>query len=235
MSRIFTKAELSTLKLLIGHSVQIGHDATALMEMAGELAKRQVIRNIDQQRDPITGKNWPGRKRVSLLSRKDGGGKALYDTGRLAKSIVSSPVIVTSNSAEIGSNLPYAPIHQNGGTITAKKSKYLAIPVSLIAKRAGSARRFIEQAKRRNEDPTFLRGRGGTLVIVHYTGRKWKSNGRGRRRTMESPGEMKIAFILKRAVKIPQRRFFGIGQREQVELIELTFDYFTKEFRKIKK
>lgn len=235
MSRIFTKSELSELKFLVGHAVQIGHDATPLMEMAGELAKRQVIRNIDQQRDPITGKNWEGRKRVSLLSRKDGGGKTLYDTGRLARSIVSSPVIVTNNSAEIGSNLPYAPIHQNGGTITAKKSKYLTIPVSIEAKRAGSARRFINQAKSRGEDPTFLRGRGGTLVIVHYVGRKKKSKGKGKRRVLESAGEMKIAFVLKRSIRIPQRRFFGIGGREQVEIVELTFDYFMREFKRVGK
>jgi phage gpG-like protein len=53
-------------------------------------------------------------------------GQPLLDTGRLRASISSQ---VQGKEVVVGTNLIYAPIHQFGGVIVAKKAKYLAIPV----------------------------------------------------------------------------------------------------------
>jgi phage gpG-like protein len=64
--------------------------------------------------------------RSSYISRS-GGRRILQGEGDLRKSIVVGKV--TRNSVEVGSSLPYARIHQLGGEIKPKKSKYLMIPM----------------------------------------------------------------------------------------------------------
>lgn len=48
------------------------------------------------------------------------GGKTLFDTGRLAQSVVSE---ATDRAVEVGTNVIYAAIHQFGGTIRGKAGK----------------------------------------------------------------------------------------------------------------
>ena len=50
------------------------------------------------------------------------GGETLTDSGRLRRSI---DYAATSNKVMVGSNLPYARIHQLGGVIVPKKAKKL--------------------------------------------------------------------------------------------------------------
>ena len=63
------------------------------------------------------GQKWPANAR---------GGKILQQSGQLAASIHTAS---GSNFARIGTNKPYAAIHQFGGTIEAKSKPYLMIPV----------------------------------------------------------------------------------------------------------
>ena len=59
------------------------------------------------------GKKWPANAR---------GGKILQQSGQLAASIHTAS---GSNFARIGTNKPYAAIHQFGGTVKAKNKPYL--------------------------------------------------------------------------------------------------------------
>lgn len=65
-------------------------------------------------------------KRKATYIEKQGG-KLLQRSGDLRKSITVGKI--TSSSVEIGSSLPYARIHQLGGTIRPKTRKALLIPV----------------------------------------------------------------------------------------------------------
>lgn len=84
-------------------------------------------------------KRWQNAKKASTKSKIEasrvekevGGHKLLVQTGDLRKSIMLGEV--TENSVEIGSSLPYARIHQLGGTIgpitiKPRDKKALAIP-----------------------------------------------------------------------------------------------------------
>lgn len=64
-------------------------------------------------------------------ARKNIKDQGLIRTRQLSRSLASehaeiTPTRVTDN---IGTNLEYGPIHEYGGTIRAKKGKYLAIPI----------------------------------------------------------------------------------------------------------
>ena len=87
--------------------------------------------------------------------RGGGGQKPLYNHGLLMGSITAA---VQDDQLIQSSNLEYASLHQFGGTITPKKGKYLAIPLTRQAVTAGRPRNF----------PTvlvFLKGpRGAALV-----------------------------------------------------------------------
>ncbi len=65
----------------------------------------------------------------------------------------------TKASVDVGTNLEYAAIHEFGGTITAKSSKYLAIPVGSYV---GSPRK--------HSDLKLRKTAGGTLLMVDSSG-----------------------------------------------------------------
>ena len=72
--------------------------------------------------DNFAHESWGGRKWPATAR----GGKILQKSGQLAASIHTAS---GSNFARIGTNKPYAAIHQFGGTIEAKSKPYLMIPV----------------------------------------------------------------------------------------------------------
>lgn len=81
------------------------------------------------------GRAWAPLKRP----RPSGGGKPLLDTGALMASISGR---FTPTSVVVGTNRPGAALHQFGGTVRPVKGKFLAIPLTPMAKRAGSPRRL---------------------------------------------------------------------------------------------
>lgn len=88
----------------------------ALMESVGEALISGTLKRFDDEEEP-TGKKWPKSKRATKE-----GGQTLTNVGTLRKSIDK---IATPDKVMVGSNLPYARIHQKGGTIKPKKGKYL--------------------------------------------------------------------------------------------------------------
>lgn len=97
--------------------------------------------------------------------RPRGPGKPLLDTGLLLASISGD---FTPTSLRVGTNRQGAALHQFGGTVTPKKGKFLAIPNTPAAVRAGSPRNATGSAA----VPLFARRRGGQWVGHFILARK---------------------------------------------------------------
>ena len=82
-------------------------DTQALMESVGDALVSGTLKRFQDEEDP-TGKKWPKSKRAA---KKDG--QTLTDTALLRRSV---DYAATSDKVMVGSNLPYARIHQKGGT-----------------------------------------------------------------------------------------------------------------------
>lgn len=97
-------------------------DTRALMESVGEALVSGTLKRFDDEEEP-TGKKWKPSARAAAE-----GGKTLDDSSNLRDSIDYK---ATSDTVMVGSNLPYARIHQEGGktkahVIRPRKKKALA-------------------------------------------------------------------------------------------------------------
>lgn len=133
-------------------------------------------------------------------ARPNGKSHPLWDTGALVRSVGAGAGHVeriSGDSLEIGTNLEYAAVHQYGATITPKKGKYLAIPLTMAAKRAGSPRNF----------PTLLKPimgkRGGVLV----------GGTPKRRKGVPIVGKAIAQYALVRSVRLEARPFIGFSPK----------------------
>lgn len=81
-------------------------DTQALMESVGDALVSGTLKRFDAEEEP-TGKKWPKSKRAAKE-----GGQTLTDKAFLRRSIDSA---ATPEKVMVGSNLPYARIHQLGG------------------------------------------------------------------------------------------------------------------------
>ncbi|WP_066667353.1 MULTISPECIES: phage virion morphogenesis protein [unclassified Sphingomonas] len=86
-------------------------DLTPLMQRIGVHLETTTIERFDLERAP-DGARW-----LPSLRAKQTGGKTLTDTARLKQSI---RFIASADRVEIGSNVRYARVHQEGATIRAK-------------------------------------------------------------------------------------------------------------------
>lgn len=97
---------------------QLLRNATDTRPMMWALAtEMQSMTEDNFSRERWGGKRWQKNKR---------GGKTLQLSGQLAASISTK---VSSRTAQIGTNKPYAAIHHLGGTILPKNKPYLVFPV----------------------------------------------------------------------------------------------------------
>lgn len=85
-----------------------------LMEGIARLVQEQTRRRIEQEKTTPEGAAWKANWKGSSI---------LYESGALSRSIDYD---VSSDSAEVGSGLVYARIHQEGGVIVPKSAKALA-------------------------------------------------------------------------------------------------------------
>ena len=126
-----------------------------------------------------------------------GNGKALQDTGNLRDSITYE---VNGNTASVGTTMQYAAIHNNGATITAKKS-WLFIPAKgtrQLERRYGKKPKDVLSGLRSDGFSPFRMGR-----TVCYTQKNKKRV---------------VVYYLKKSVVIPKREFFYLTDYE-VKLI----------------
>ena len=100
----------------LGNAVHRMGDTQDMMDSIGEALVSSTLQRFQEEKDP-DGKKWKPSARAAAK-----GGTTLSDTGRLQKSIEYA---ATSNRVMVGSNLPYARIHQLGGTVRPKKGKFL--------------------------------------------------------------------------------------------------------------
>ena len=137
---------------------EISLDASELERGLGQLLKnarhpRPMMRAIAAELLSITEDNFArqrwGSRKWDPTKR---GGKILQKSGQLAASIHTAS---GNNFARIGTNKPYAAIHQFGGTVKAKNKPYLVFKV-------GDGFRRVKQVKIPAR-PYLSISKGGTL------------------------------------------------------------------------
>ena len=165
-------------------------------------------------------KKWPTKPGLSGLTKKTrrgGSSEPLLDSGKLRLSMTGKTQGKISTSkgtlnkatkefALVGSDLIYAGIHNLGGTIRATKAKNLAIPVTKMARKAGSPRNF---PKKLDWIPSKKRDVSGVLISYRKKSAKKRKTKRRRSKAGKTSNMRRgtIHYILKPSVKIPQRRF----------------------------
>lgn len=92
-------------------------DMTPLMRAIGGRLEGSARTRIEDTNEAPDGTPWPKSFRVTIE-----GGKTLLDTKNLLGSLTYR---ATPNEVEIGTNVPYAAVHQFGATITAKSERGL--------------------------------------------------------------------------------------------------------------
>lgn len=91
-------------------------DKIGLAKKIGEALVSSTQARFETQKGP-DGAEWPVSHRAANT-----GGQTLSDTGRLKNSISYH---ATAQGVEVGTNVKYAHVHQNGAVIKPKKAKYL--------------------------------------------------------------------------------------------------------------
>lgn len=182
-----------------------------LQAMGGRM-KETTARSFADSRDPVTGTPWPVLSPATLSGRRGGSGKRLLDTTALMRS-VGKPII-EGNTVRLESRLQYAALQQYGGVIKPRNAKNLAIPVTPEAKKAGSARRWMEQNKAKTgaKKGRFLFGSKGPYGI-------------GRIRKDGSPD---VQFVLKKSVTVGASPYLGFSPADRDFLPALLRAHFQR-------
>jgi hypothetical protein len=161
------------------------------VERAGPVLSKELRDWLDTVAEALAkrhGSPWPGGTTENTLSKR---------SGALVQSIKDSVEVTGTKLDDIqgrlGSALPYAKIHETGGTITAKKSKYLTIPLPAALGPNG-----VPKKKSAKEwDNTFIAtSKKGNLIIFQKQG-----------------GRVVPLYLLRTSVKIPPR----LGLRDTLE------------------
>ena len=198
-----------------------------LLMIAGGAMKGQVVRTFNAAKDPISGAPWPPTSQFTLSLRPGGGGggKTLRDSNQLFNSLVSAVPQISGNTVSLTTNKVYAAMQNYGGTIRPRNTKYLAIPLTREAKRAGSAKRWMEQNsslrpfffQRSSQEASRIAGYAGFKTVFIAT-----REGTGK------AARLVFHFVLKESVEIPQRRFLGWGEAYVKEILTLLDQYIAR-------
>jgi phage gpG-like protein len=136
---------------------RLARPLTPLFKIFSVLISNDAKINFDTSSTP-DGTAWTKLK----FPRARGGDVPLRDRGLLMASMVGrgsgAVVRITGVQLEQGTNLEYARIQNEGGTVVPVKGKYLAIPLTPEAARAGGARHFPRPLR------VIIGKRGGVLV-----------------------------------------------------------------------
>lgn len=169
----------------------------ARIEKAGHMAADFIRNHI------YTGEGFMPLSAPTVAYR--GTGKPLQDTGALRDSIVSE--MRSADTASVGTTKRYAPIQNNGGTITAKK-QWLFIPA-----------KGTRQLERRygSKPKSVLDGLKATGYSVFRIGRTvcYRKRGKGEK--------AHVAYYLKKSVVIPARRFWYLSDSEMEQIAREVF------------
>ena len=157
---------------------------------------KQLLTNIGI----VVSRDIKDRIRKGMITPKTNkDGKTLIQTTHLINSIT---YLATGNTVRIGTNLKYARIHHEGGTILPFRAKYLAIPLTP------------EAAVRKPRDFTNTFIAKGCIM-----------------RSLEG-GKAEALYALKRSVKIPARPYMFVDSTTMASLMGMIRTYAKKEFAK---
>jgi len=138
------------------------------------------------------------------------GSQTLRDNGDLARSIAPHSGDLW---ADASTNLKYARIQQEGGTITPKNAKALFIPAS--AKTRTLMRSYGAHTPRSLISAMDADGYGFFSIGKSYFAYKKSTGKRGKK------GKEFVLFIISRSVKIPARPFLFIDEKDEEYLMKL--------------
>lgn len=172
----------------LGRRIQDPH----LLSTLASIAASQVQKNIASG-------HWAPN--AALTTELKGNALPLRDKGHLLASITSG---VEGDKGIVGTNLRQARILHDGGVITPKRTRFLAIPANsgtraFMRQYGATPRACIEGMKSAGYSIYFAKN-----VVMAKKGK----------------GRPHALFILKRSVTIPARQFMRLG-RESVKIIEL--------------
>jgi len=155
-----------------------------------------------------------GPENAPLTQDVKRGSRTLRDRGELMQSIAPHS---DEMWADASTNLKYARIQQEGGTITPKAARALFIPAS--AKTRTLMRSYGAWTPRSLISAMEAAGYGffsaGKVFFAYKKGRTLKSGNEGKR------GQEFALFIISRSTKIPARPFLYIDEKEEAYLLKL--------------
>jgi phage gpG-like protein len=192
---------------------------SSIWPAVAQMAVSDVKKNFNESHSP-DGTPW-----IPLAHGRPGGkgrDKPLQDKGLLYASIQGR---ANDAGVTIGTNVNYAPIHQFGGVIRPKRAKFLAIPLTVEAKRAGSPRNFpggFRFAPTKNGGWVMLSARplsAGQQAKITARRASGKALTAGQQRQIAAVPQ----YLLVREVRVPARPFLGfspvlLGRVEQLIL-----------------
>ncbi len=162
-----------------------------VMQVAGIAAVSEIQDRFQASRS-VTGAVWKPLK----FPRVRGGDKPLLDQGILRASFTHKN---DGTTLTVGTAQKQAPLMQFGGIVTPKKGKFLAIPMTKQALRAGSPRRMTGLRTRINRG-----GRSGAMMRGGVT-----------------------QFLLVKKVTVPARSFMGFSDQWKADFAADAIAYIT--------
>jgi phage gpG-like protein len=165
-----------------------------------DIAKRIGAYGVSSTQKRIASNMAPANSPLTVANKK--GNNTLRDRGALHNSITRK----TGDSwVAWGSNLKYALIQNEGGTITPKNAKMLAIPAGTrkLMRKFGETPKTCIDAMR-SSGYSVWRSKSGKAIMA-----KGKA------------GKPFVLFILKESVTIPQRKFIDFDGEDQTNVLDM--------------
>lgn len=167
-----------------------------------DVAKRVGAYGVSSTQKRIRSNIPPANAPLTVANKKGSG--TLRDTGALMNSITHK---TGSTWAAWGSNLFYAKIHNEGGVITPKKSKYLYIP-------AGWNVRKLMRRHGETWDTTIKGMKASGYKI-------WRSKSGKALMASGKDGKPFVLFILRESVTIPKRQYIDFDSEDQTNVLDM--------------
>lgn len=190
-------------------------DTEALTKEIALYMKSQVQKHIKSNTPPA---NAP----LTVALKK--GSQTLKDNGHLMTSISAG---YSKHQAIVSTNLPYARLVNDGGTITAKNRKFLCIPASRKVKRdmlkvqgggkesKGLIWKYLDS----------MRAKGYSVYRPYRKGTSTRANViMGKKKDKDA----EALFILKTSVKIPPRPYMYLSDRELKQIDKMVGAFYEK-------
>jgi len=198
---VVTPAQLTKWMDGLAEALQYDIPLDPFFDRAQLAMKTDALNCFDQGCDPW-GNPWPT---VKFRVRDSGGTlQPLRDRGVLMASVTadSAPGAIRERGADFlryGTNIEYAVTHQYGATIVPKQAKFLTIPATIEAARAGSPLNFP-----RHLTPKISRDKDSGVMV-------------------DDDGE--IQYYMTREVRIPPRPFLGFSDRLANKIVLILDDW----------